>query len=272
MSRKHPSFGQVIDYMDREELGLKFRRNLYSSQREQMIAEFLRNSELLAKRKRGNYLYHEVISIKRNPNLSLEEQQKALLEIAEVYAEKRAKNHLVYGRMHTEEEHLHVHLCISANEVAKKTRKRLSKARFLSLQREMEQFVLEQYPELKQTPVYQNGHENLNQKISNREGELKRRTKAPSRKDQIREKISLVMEQSIGKEELEQNLSEIGFELYQRGKQFGVIDKEGKKYRLKTLGLEVKFSERQKLDQRMEQLKQARKKKKQRNLKQNLER
>jgi hypothetical protein len=77
MSRKTPSFGQLIGYIDRDEgqEAYRIRHNLLGRGQGRVRSEFERNSDLLAKRKNGVYLYHEIISITRARGLSAKEQK-----------------------------------------------------------------------------------------------------------------------------------------------------------------------------------------------------
>ena len=94
MSRKVPSFGQLLNYIDRDEgnEGYQLRHNLMGRKREALQAEFERNAALLMKRKNGVYLYHEIISLSRAQGLSPEEQKKRLYEIAQQYVGARSSD------------------------------------------------------------------------------------------------------------------------------------------------------------------------------------
>ena len=91
MSRKVPSFGQLLEYIDRDvgQEAYTIRHNLAGRKAQSIRAEFERNGELLRKRKNGNYLFHEIISITRAKGLSPEEQKARLQEIAQEYINAR---------------------------------------------------------------------------------------------------------------------------------------------------------------------------------------
>jgi hypothetical protein len=84
MARKTASFSQLARYMDKGKESHKsfevFYKNLYSTSSKGISSEFEMNAEILNDRKNGNYLYHEVFSITRNPNLSLDEQKEKLYQ------------------------------------------------------------------------------------------------------------------------------------------------------------------------------------------------
>ncbi len=84
-------------------------------------------------------------------DLSLEEQQKILYELTGDYLDLRAKDHPVFGTMHHDKEHLHMHLMISANEMEGSRRKRLSKQRLASIQKAIEAYKMKITLNLTQT-------------------------------------------------------------------------------------------------------------------------
>ena len=117
MARKEPTFQQLYDYITREgdyAPEYCFTRNFILRDRENILRDFERNAKLLSKRKNGNYLYHEIISITRAEGISQKEQQELLFKIVQQYAENRAKDCLVFGGLHIEKDNnLHFHLIIS---------------------------------------------------------------------------------------------------------------------------------------------------------------
>jgi len=62
-----------------------------------------------------------------------------------------------------------------------------------------------------------------------------------SRKEQDRHVVMAIFRQSKTEMELNSKLEKHGFKLYVRGQTEGVIANDGRKYRLKTLGLESEF-------------------------------
>lgn len=239
-ARKQPSFRQLIEYMEKEDGERLLCYNLYGSQQtptEQLISQFETNAQLLPKRKNGNYLYHEIISFEKVPADIKDQQLKDIFhEVATLYLEERAKHQLAFVEMHKDTDHLHLHFCISANELGEKKRVRLSKAQLLQIQKNLENYVLSNYPELKQSKIYTKEKEPQKLKTTDREQSLKKRTKQASRKEQLKTQLHGIFEQANTQQELIDLLQKNGFSLYTRGKTVGVI-KDQKKYRLKTLGL-----------------------------------
>ena len=212
-----------------------------------MASEFEHNATFLPKRSNGNYLYHEVVALERNDEVSRADQTRILLDLAQQYVKLRAPQQMVYGKMHKEAGHLHFHLMISANGVAGKKRLWLRKAELSAIQKQVEEYKLEHYPQLGQDRYYdQEGRAERRAKerkaeavkISTREYEFKKRTGQPSHKETLRQSVKDIFETSLSETELDHRLKQMGYKLYTRGKTEGIealID--GKRYRLRTLGL-----------------------------------
>jgi len=267
MSRKHPSFDQLIDYIESERK-LKSHKfsvfhNIYSRNTEQLKTEFSENAKHLKFRKNGVYLYHEIISITRTQHIPEDEQKTILQRVVNEYLKARAKNNLAYAVLHEDKkDNLHFHIVISANEAQDQNRKRLSKADFAEIQTRLEKWVLETYPQLEQTAVFtpnlseqQKQERERKASISNKGAELKRRTGATSEKDRIQTTLESIFETATDGRHFTELLEKERLKIYQRGKQFGIIDSTTeKKYRFSTLGLTEEWEA---LDQKMTEQHQA---------------
>ena len=238
MSRKEPSFGQLMDYIDREvgAEAFQIRHNLMSRGRERTRAEFEANARLMRKRKNGVFLYHEIISITRARGLPAKDQQELLHGIVQQYIAARCPDNLVYGGMHQDKDHsYHFHLMISSNRAGEIKRLRLSKAQFREIQVGLEAHVLEKHPELEQQLAIGKRSE---RKRAKGDVEHERRTgRPPSRKEALQGRLRAAFEGAIDREAFEAALGEQGFRHAPRGKTFGrVIDEfTGKAHRLATL-------------------------------------
>lgn len=247
MARKQPSFGQLIAYFDRGHgvgEATTFAWNLYESADDRKVVEqaFVRNYRYLPKRARGNALYHELISLEKSEAVSKTRQAEILKDLAERYLEKRAPGHLAFGRIHQDRDHQHIHLMISSNAVRSDRRRRLSRAAFAEIQREMEAFARVRYPELEVSRIYARDRSDDRLKTRTRENAAERRTSRPSKKTLVKEAVEFAFERATGGDDLKRLLADQGLTLYQRGKAIGVMDQtSGKRYRLKTLGLEETF-------------------------------
>lgn len=240
MSRKQPSFGQLLSYIDRDagQESYTIRHNVFGRNADQIEAEFQTNAELMQQRKNGVYLFHEIVSLTRTQNLSAEEQKEKLRQIAQEYIAARCPGNMVYGGLHQDKDHsYHMHLCISANRVGEKKRQRLTKHQFRDIQVKLEAHVLQHYPELEQKLAI---GKRSDRGRSKGEAELERRTGKRPKREEILQRIKDAYEASQDRDSLFAALGHQNLELYIRGKTVGVIDHEtGKKHRLKTLDLEM---------------------------------
>lgn len=241
MSRSSASFASLYDYLTREsdfELGVY---NLYSSpyDKKLIVDEFMKNADFLQRARGKNYLYHEIISLSKN-NLPYQEQQKILEDLAQEYLYKRAGQHLAFTALHKDKEHMHIHLMISANEITGDKRIRFSKDSFALIQKELETYVNERYPQLNPTEHYQKSK--ADKKTPRKEQEMKSHSKKSSRKDELCETLRTVFEKATSEEYFKNTLKNRGIDFYVRGKTAGIVFEE-KKYRLNTLGLQTEYNQ-----------------------------
>ena len=230
MSRRVPSFGQLIGYIDRELFpeAFRIRHNLLARDPAQVREEFETNASLLQSRKNGVSLYHEILSITRAQGLSDEQQKQRLYQIAQDYIAARCPENLVYGGLHQDKVHsFHFHLMISSNRAGDSKRLRLSRREFRAIQVELEAKVLREQPELEQQLAI---------------GKRSDRHKKGAEKQQatVLARARHALEGEAGKGDLHAALLGQELELYARGKQWGVIDlRDGSRHRLKTLDPEL---------------------------------
>lgn len=249
MSRKHPTFAQLIDYIEGE-AKLKSRRysihhNLYSRDSAGMKREFEENANLLRERKNGVYLYHEIVSITASENLREDEQKEALAQIVREYLRARGRQNMAYAVLHEDTGYLHFHIVMSANAVGESRRTRLSKEQFADIQTRLEAWVLTHHPDLEQKAVFHKNqtHEEREERerkkthLSNRGEEMKRRGAEATRRDRVQEKLADIFETATDPRHFSRLMEQAGFTLYVRGKAHGITDADGNKYRFERLGL-----------------------------------
>ena len=252
MSRKHKSFSQLFNYMKNGSSQNSdydfFSKNLYTNNGKEITAEFLRNARLLKARANGNYLFHEVISLTKSKQLTLQQEKERLFDIVRLYTEKRCDNNLVTGFLHDEKSNnIHYHLMISSNEVGEYKNHRLTKFEFDKMKKSTEKYVIDKYPELEQDIIINWQKDNAKKaqrkaKQSNKAGEVKRKGGRLAKKEKITAALRKVFSQSESKDDFFNRLAEQNIELYNRGKNIGFINgSDNKKYRLKTLALESEF-------------------------------
>lgn len=241
LSRQNKSFGSLYNYLTRDEDSKLRGFNLYSDpyNKRAVTKEFLENARYLKRSRGKNYYYHEIISLAKN-TLDQKEQERILSGLTSKYISLRAENHLTFTALHTDKEHTHIHLMISANETMGTKRERLSKKDFNTIQKELEIYVTDTYPELEQTKHYN-----------------KDLAKFKNKKEELVATLDELFKSSSSKDLFEKHCHELSLEFYTRGSTKGVLY-ENKKYRLKTLGkLESYESLYRKFEQQSKQEKTA---------------
>lgn len=259
MSRKSRSFSQLYHYMKKGSSRNSeydfFTQNIYARQDKDIVAEFSTNARKVKARKNGNYLFHEIISITKSSQLTLEQEKERLFDIVQHYAKSRCKYNLVTGYLHDEKSNnVHFHLMISSNELGEYKNQRLTKYEFDQLKKETEKYVIEKYPELEQDIIINASKAQKKQRQSNKAGEVTRQGGRLDKKEKIINTLRDVFAQSNSMSELFVHLAKQKIEMYNRGKTIGFITQyDNKKYRLKTLGLEEAFHQVDKLSRQSTQ-------------------
>lgn len=209
----------------------------------EILETFESNAADLKERKNGNVLYHEMLSFSAGHTLSGEALYRAVADIGQEYLRERAPNQMGYGVIHLDTDHIHLHLLISANEIGKPSRVRLSKKDFSDIQKRVERYTLEQYKELGQSLVYDRGNQVTREKLKTQvhEQAMKSRTGGRSRKEDLKSALHQVFERAQSRDELQSLADALGAQFYTRGKSVGVMvrDPDGteRRHRLSTLGL-----------------------------------
>ena len=251
MSRKVPSFDQLITYMDAGASGRDHNLyyNLYSRQPESIHREFMDNSQHLKRRKNGVFMYHEVISITRSQQITVQQQIELLRKLVYQYIQSRAPKNLAYAVLHDEkDDNLHYHLLISSNEAESSTKHRLTKKQFDEVKRNLEIYALECHPELEQKKLISKDRTDSEDdsnadSVSNKGREMERRTgkKVPQR-ERIKSDLLRIFSAASTHAELIELLESERLALYKRGKYWGVLDEStNRKHRFVTLGVAEEF-------------------------------
>lgn len=241
MSRKTVSFRQLLAYIDGpERKGAPLLHNLGEvMDPDQIRREFQANAHLLPARKNGNILFHEVLSFSAADQEAL--TPNVLEALTRHYLEIRAPYALGYARAHFDSGNPHVHIVLSANNFASSRRLRLPKARFLHIQTELERYQQELFPQLEHSIAQQPRHQGPEKRA---EQERRRRgPPAPSRKEKLRTLLTAELERASDSEDFYRRILGRGLKLYRRGRSVGVAEKDGRKYRLKTLDLSESFDQ-----------------------------
>lgn len=257
MSRKEPSFGQLAAYMsdDKSDRAFDLHHNVFARDPGDIAREFEANAQRLGKRRGGNYLYHEILSIDTRACGQSRDVREQLRLLALEFVQKRCPRNMVYGALHRDHEgHLHYHLMISANARGDAKRLRLTKAQFDAAKREIEHSALTKYPELKQTEILASSPQEKQERRETRESrkaqEMQKRGARLTKTEALAQELRGILAYAASRAELDRLLAEKGFTFYERGKHCGVrpIPGEGetkarKAYRFATLGIGDDYAE-----------------------------
>jgi REP element-mobilizing transposase RayT len=251
-ARKSRSFKQLLLYMNApQEKGQQpVFHNLITNENNVMkIAnEFMKNSSYIKPRQNGVVLYHHILSLSSYDKEKVTEQ--ILNNIAHKYLDLCASEAKAYALSQFNTENPHIHLMISANKFDSSEKIRISKKEFFVIRREMDRYLEQNYPELTHSLLFTKQIKQKKEisgttmKVSwyeqEREKRLKRAGKevTPSKKQLVRDAILTAFSVAMDSSQFVNLLKEQGLTLYKRGQSFAVMDNEGMKFRLSTLGLE----------------------------------
>lgn len=244
LSRKNKSFRSLLDYIDREADGQQFYWNLpHNASPEILQKEFSENDTYRSKRAK-NRMYHHILSFSHKDKRVI--TPELLENVVQEYIYKSGlENHLVFGNVHRDKEHIHWHLMSSQNAFHSKKGFRLSKSELKNLQVKMEEFTRSQYPEIKHSYAYTArrnrtlGLETSKVIIQPTEPEFQiakanRTTEKQMLIEHLKTLATTVRSSSDFEKAIQQD-NRYGFYTY-RDKIHGIIDQQnGKKYRLTTL-------------------------------------
>lgn len=211
--------------------------------------EFRKNAHLLPPRKNGVVLYHEILSLAKADRTKI--TPAILTDFAAFYVSRRAPGALACAVIHTDRDHAHIHLVISANLRGQPQRIRLSRAEFCEAKKALEAYQRERYPELTHSrvdhdppPEHQRKQRAASKtpRLTHNEHQRRKRLKRegrdePSRKELLRQHLLTALTGSLSPEHFQSRLLLNGIHVYERNAKPAGIIHNGKKYRFKTLGL-----------------------------------
>lgn len=261
MSRTAPSFAQLLGYIAGEDRGVgdPLLHNLRADGRDlaALTRAFAANAAHAPRRRNGIALYHEVLSLSGADPAT----PAMLYDLAAHYLALRAPQSLAYGRVHTDGANPHIHLVISANLRGRAKKLRLSRARFGAIKRDLEHYQRQRYPALTHSLVFTAPERP--QPAPERPGappvrglgecELVRRDRrqglpegrtAPRTKAVLAKALADALTISASPAEFRARLEDAGIEPYERGGRLAGVRYQGRKYRLRTLGLSETALER----------------------------
>jgi len=154
---KNLSFHNLIHYVNRQEKqkatmqlfdpNFRIYHNLQDTDTNAIISEFKENLKYKSYRKGGVGAYHEILSFKHEDSQAI--TQGIIEDLAHIYIQKRSPKGLAYGAVHTDKDHIHLHLVISSNQLMSKRANRLTQEQFLEVRKYIEDYQKTKYPNLK---------------------------------------------------------------------------------------------------------------------------
>ena len=250
MSNKNQDWGKTYDYITRDKSSQLYTWGMVADpyNKIDIVDNFTQNYQYIANNKRAkNTYYHEILSLPAS-SMSIEDQKKALYDLADQYISLRANGNLAVGSIHLDTDHPHMHLMISSNKYMDNKMTRHSKKDFKSIQQNVELYKNKTYPQLK-TNHYQKQYKQKH-KQKRVEQEINHKRNKLTKKQKVLQEFKQIVNNSKSKQELYHNLKLKNYTLYQRGKYYGLRDNsEQKNYRLRTLeeNLDIKLVQRLKL-------------------------
>ena len=246
LSRKTASFSQLINYINQgrnKNDEYAFRYNLYSLKQYSIIKEYKENYKYLKKQKNSNALYHDIIALKRQDNLTTQELREILEDLIDQYSKSRANYNLVYSVIHEKETQVHCHFVISSNEFGNVRNKRWSKRQLAEIQERLREYAYAKYPKLERE-VNENSKTKSRAKTKTVDNEIqyKKRTGKQTDRKEMKERLQEIFAKSQNQQSFMEYLQAERIQVYKHGNNFGFINiATGKKYRVKTLELEAEF-------------------------------
>jgi hypothetical protein len=243
-TRKTASFSQLLKYINngREKKDEYSFKNIDSNTHYEIIKEYLENAKFLKKQKNSKILFHEILSLKKQNDLSIEEQREILKDLIAQYIDSWAANHLAYAVIHEKENTLHAHVMISSNEYGNTKNKRLSLSQFADIKDRLNEYAYAKYPQLEKTEFSKKQRERGKARQIDKEKQFEKRTGQQSAKAAFKERLQAIFDLSASREQFIAFLQRENIHIYQRGQAWGFVDNNsGTKYRVKTLGLESDF-------------------------------
>lgn len=235
LSRHSPSYGSLIRYILREgkgDLPETFAHNLRSDDIDGIVREFLEN-ESFRKTFRSDqvYLTHEIVSFgakEEGRHLTPE----VMADIAREYVRLRGNDGVMFGAVHRDRDHAHLHMCVSALKFRTGRSFRLSKAELTGLQVGLQEYHRNKYPALSHSlPEHGSG------RPYDRHGKWRaeqRARRAPT-KDELRKVMEETLSLSKTREEFLERLREKGYHHYERNGAPTGLEVDGQRFRFSRL-------------------------------------
>jgi hypothetical protein len=240
-SHKRQVFKQILEYMlndkdrlfDENKNSFAITHNLKGKTVAEWQKQYKANEEFRkTKRSDSVYLTHEILSWHRDDAkyITLAKME----EMAREYIRQRNPKGMFVAVPHFDKQHYHIHICASGIEYKTGKSLRLTKPELQNLKKNIQQFQIEQFPELSKS-IVQHGRKDKSV-LTDKEYQIKLRTGRETDKEQLIGMLKTCYKKANSKDTFFHLLRECKLVPYERGgKTSGIIFKN-KKFRLKGLG------------------------------------
>jgi hypothetical protein len=259
-SHKRPSFNRVLEYMmnnkdrlfDKKGNSFVITHNLKGTRIKNWVDQYEMNEQCrLRKRKDSIMLTHEILSWHRDDSKHI--NLSKLEKMVRHYIKSRNPNGIYVAVPHFDKNHYHVHICSSGIEYKTGKSLRLSKLELQKLKKEIQQYQIEQFPELSNS-IVKHGVKNKN-RLSEKEYQVKLRTGRATNKEEILKTLNDCFKQANNKESFLRLIKKAGLETYDRKGQVTGVLHNNYKFRFNRLGFNDKnFDELSKASKREQEI------------------
>ncbi len=159
LTRKSNNYAQPVKYiLDKDQdrkLSWIILHNIDSGNNSKgdIIAAFKKNDAYRTKNNRSTIaMYHEIISFSNLDKETIISNPTIMEDLARQYLQKRTDG-LGLAFPHYDTAHPHVHFLLSSNERESSKSIRISRSKFSNIKRELEEYMISTYPELKNSVI-----------------------------------------------------------------------------------------------------------------------
>lgn len=225
-------------HFDERKQSFVIKHNIRGESIEEWVKQYQENETYRKLRRPDSViLSHEILSWHREDtkNITIEK----LEEMAKEYIKLRNPSGMAIAVSHSDKQHLHIHFCFSGLEYHTGKSLRMSKAEFTKLKQDIQNFQKEKFPELSNSIVEHGKSEKKTLALpSDREYQIKRRTGRATDKEQVLGMLKDCYHRAISKEDFFEMVEECGLKIYERGGRISGVVMNGRKFRLKRMGVE----------------------------------
>ena len=239
-SRKDTNFRQIVEYIHKEDIDadqvFTYIHNINTDpdDLEGMIAAFHENEQYRKKRKNGVAFYHDVLSFSPKDAGAIRENLDMLRDLTEQYIRLRCPNAIAIARPHIEEDHVHIHIILSATEQEQAKSVRVSKAELAAIKQQIRAYQQAHYPELVHS--YQSEYPQQAQgTYTHATWQMDKRGAIQEHKEKLKSILVREIQRADSWNDLIHRLSIEDISIYKRGGKISGIKWKHKKYRFSTL-------------------------------------